>query len=145
MDIRSLMIGGFIPAILLGVVNVLMKLGVKEETSLTKYLMVSGVAIFIYGTIGNFINGGKSLGLASAGYAVAMGVVWATAILCIVYALSTLRMPVSVVIPLVNTNTLVTVILGAIIFSEWKDLDPVKLCVGTVLIVIGTSLVSASR
>ncbi len=39
-------------------------------------------------------------------------------------------------------NTLVAVLLALLIFSEWKDLNTVKLIAGSVLIVIGAIFVA---
>ena len=45
-------------------------------------------------------------------------------------------------VPLYNMNTLVAVILALIVFSEWQELQLVKLLLGTVLIVAGAIFVA---
>ena len=44
--------------------------------------------------------------------------------------------------PLYNMNTMVAVLIGLWAFSEWKELDMLRLLSGVVLIVIGGTLVS---
>jgi uncharacterized membrane protein len=49
---------------------------------------------------------------------------------------------VSQLAPLYNMNTLVVVLLGLLIFSEWKQVRPVPLLIGSLLIVLGAVFVA---
>lgn len=57
-------------------------------------------------------------------------------------AYSRFKMPVSKLVPLFNTNTLVAVVLGLLIFNEWKTINSPKLIIGAILVVIGGTLVT---
>jgi len=52
--------------------------------------------------------------------------------------------PISIIVPLFNMNSLVSVLLGLWIFAEWRDVNTVKLLAGTVLITAGGTLVATS-
>jgi transporter family protein len=144
MGLQSLIIGGIIPSILLGTGTVLMKLSLKNGISLSVYLMIVGFVVFFYGTVATYITGTKELSFQSSLYAICMGLSWATAIFCMSYGISVLKMPVSIIAPLTNSNALVAVVLSSIIFSEWQHLSLPKLIFGTVFIVVGATIVSTS-
>lgn len=106
--------------------------------------MIVGAVVFFYGTVANHLIGSKELNFQSSFYAICMGLSWATAIFCMSYGISVLKMPVSVIAPLTNSNALVAVILSSIIFSEWMHLSLPKLIIGTVFVVVGATIVSTS-
>ncbi|MSR89134.1 MAG: hypothetical protein EXS67_05730 [Candidatus Margulisbacteria bacterium] len=145
MDIKALLIGGIIPSIFFGIVAILVKLAMRAGISLPMYLVVVGAAVFTCGVLVTVGTGARDLNVVSAGYAIAMGIVWAAGIYCMSYGMSTLKLPVSVVAPLTNSNAIVAVLLSAVFFSEWKELNMTRVIVGTLLIVIGATVVSTSR
>jgi len=71
-----------------------------------------------------------------------MGLCWGVGVLLVSMAISRYDTKLSILAPLYNMNTLVTVIGALIIFSEWKDVNVVKLIIGALLIVAGGVLVS---
>lgn len=144
MQIRSILIGGLAPAILLGLSTVLMKLSMKTGIGLPVYIICVGSTITLYGIIAYFLSNTKDFVFSGATYAILMGIAWATSSLCMAYGVSTLKLPVAIVAPLSNSNAIVAVLLSAWIFAEWKDLDVTKVVVGTLLIVIGATVVSMS-
>lgn len=144
MNLQSLLIGGIIPSILLGAGTVLMKLSLKNGISLPLYLMIVGFVVLLYGTVAAYFAEVKELTFQSSVYAISMGLCWASAIFCMSYGISFLKIPVSIIAPLTNTNALVAVVLSSVIFSEWAYLNLPKVIIGTVLIVAGASIVSTS-
>ncbi|TGK91524.1 hypothetical protein EHQ30_15030 [Leptospira brenneri] len=144
MEFRTLLIGGVFPALLLGMGTVIMKLSLRAGISLPIYLVCVGFSIFCYGAFFAFQSGMKEVTLSGGFFAFLMGITWSTAIYCMSYGISVLKLPVSVIAPLTNSNAIIAVILGAIVFSEWKDLNFVKVLIGTFLIVIGGVVVSRS-
>lgn len=142
MELRTLLIGGIIPSVLLGSGTVLMKLSLRSGISLPVYLVVIGATVLSYGLMAVAITGAKSLTFTGGLFALGMGLAWSTAIFCMSYGISVLKLPVSVIAPLTNSNALVAVILSAIVFAEWKDLNFMKVLCGTILIVAGASIVS---
>ncbi|MCW7489885.1 hypothetical protein EHQ94_03700 [Leptospira meyeri] len=144
MELRTIIIGGVVPALLLGMGTVIMKLSLRAGISLPIYLVFVGFSIFCYGVVFAFQSGMKDVTLSGGLFAFLMGLSWSTAIYCMSYGISVLKLPVSVIAPLTNSNAIVAVIIGAIVFSEWKDLNFVKVLIGTVLIVVGGVVVSSS-
>jgi uncharacterized membrane protein len=73
---------------------------------------------------------------------IATGLVWSLGTGLVLLALGRFGASVSQLAPLYNTNTLVVVLLGMLIFSEWKQVHPVPLVIGAGLIVLGAALVA---
>jgi len=71
-----------------------------------------------------------------------MGIAWGAGVLLVALAINNYKAPLSVLAPLYNMNTLVTVLGALFIFSEWKDVNVIKLIIGSILIVGGGVLVS---
>ena len=140
------LIGGVIPSILLGVSTVLMKLSLKNGISLPHFMTVIGITITIFGCIAAAISSepAKTMSLGAGGYAILMGIAWAAATLSLSYGVAAFKLPVSVVAPLTNSNALVAVLMSCVIFSEWKNLEILKLAIGTLMIVGGATIVSLS-
>lgn len=144
MEGRTLFIGGILPAILLGTGTVLMKLSVRSGISLPIYLVIVGATVFGYGTVAAVMTHSKTVSASSGLFAFCMGLTWATAILCMSYGISILKLPVSVIAPLTNSNALVAVLLSALLFSELQNLSFPKVFAGTILIVVGAVVLSTS-
>lgn len=144
MELRTLLIGGIVPAILLGSGTVLMKLSLRSGISLPIYLVIVGVAVLSYGCIATCMTDSKLITPLGGLFALGMGLTWSTAIFCMSYGISVLKIPVSVIAPLTNSNALIAVALSAIVFAEWKDLSFAKVLCGTVLIVTGATVVSSA-
>jgi uncharacterized membrane protein len=144
MHFREILIGGILPSILLGAGTVLMKLSLKHGISLPVFLGITGASVLGYGSIATLLGDSKQVNLTSATYAVAMGITWSTAMFCMSYGVAVFKLPVSIVAPLSNSNALIAVLLGAFVFSEWKDLNIGKVILGTILIVAGATLVSSA-
>lgn len=141
-SIVGYLIGGIIPAILYGVYNVLQKASSQHKISPGIYLIVVGICAVTIGLLYCFIFKEFSLSPTSSLFASLNGIVWAVATCLIAIAYSRFKMPVSKLVPLFNTNTLVAVILGLLIFSEWKTINSPKLIIGALLVMIGGTLVT---
>jgi uncharacterized membrane protein len=144
MELRTLLIGGIFPSILLGSGTALMKMSLRSGISLPVYLMIVGGTVLAYGGAGAVLTSEKHLTPLGGAFAFGMGVTWATAILCMSYGISVLKLPVSVIAPLTNSNALVAVLLSSLVFAEWRELSLMKVLCGTVLIVTGATIVSTS-
>lgn len=104
-----------------------------------------GTTIAVVGWLASAVAGGVSGGGRAIGDAVAMGLTWPVAIACMSYGFGTLKLPVSIIAPLTNSNALIAVALGAFIFAECKDLDMGRVVIGTLFISVGAALVSLSK
>ena len=142
MNFKDILISGIIPAFLLGLGTVLMKLSLKNGISLPFFITIVGFTVFICGLIAIYLSKDYITSLSSINYAILMGISWSIAILCMSYSILKLNIPITIIDPITNSNVLVAVFLGAIIFSEFKYLEINKILVGTIFIIIGTVIIS---
>jgi transporter family protein len=145
MNALALGIGGIVPALLLGVGTVLMRCSIGNGASVATYVATVGTTIAVVGWLASAVAGGVTGGGRAIGAAVAMGLTWSVAIACMSYGFGTLKLPISIVAPLTNSNALIAVALGALLFAEYKDLDMGRVLIGTLLICAGATLVSLSK
>lgn len=134
------LLGGFIPAILYGIYNILQKASSQHKISPGMYLIVVGICAITIGLAYCIIFKEYTISPTSGLFATLNGVVWGVATCLIALAYSHYKMPVSKLVPIFNTNTLVAVILGLIIFSEWKTVSSPKVIIGAILVIIGGTL-----
>jgi len=145
MDIKAFIIGGLLPTIALGVSTVLMKMSMKAGASISVYLAEVGATVCGLGLAGLWLTG-QNLGTArSAAFSVAMGIAWSVAVCAMAYGVSNLKMPVSIIAPLTNSNALIAIILSAILFREWENLDMLRVVAGAILIIIGVSVLATAQ
>jgi transporter family protein len=78
-------------------------------------------------------------------WAACMGIAWSLAIACISYAMGTLKIPVSIIAPFTNSNCIVALVGGAVIFSEWHHINGPRALAGTLLVVAGASVVATAK
>ncbi len=140
----ALLLGGLMPAFIYGGSAIFQKLSTNLGISLAAYLVATGLGIVIVGVAYFFLEGSFSFSAKSGLYAAMFGVTWGVATGLVAYTLLNFEIPISQLVPLYNMNTLVAVLLALVIFSEWKDLQTVKLLSGSVLIVAGAVLVANS-
>ncbi len=138
-------IGGIIPAVFLGLGTVLMRASIGAGTTIPMYLAVVGTTIAAIGWGAVLVGPGGAVATKASLYAGLMGLTWSIAIACIAYGFGVLKLPVSVVAPMTNSNALVAVLVGAIVFSEWKSLDMAGVTTGAVLICAGATIVSLAK
>lgn len=127
----GLIIGGLIPAVLFGVGALFQKRSNDIGIGQSDYLLCFSVGIILAALASVFLFG-KTPFSYRAGF------------VCIALGLTVYQESVSKLIPLVNMSTLVTVVLGLFVFSEYTKLNVPSLGVGVCLIVAGGWLVSLS-
>ena len=138
----GILVGGIIPALLFGVSGICQKLSNQHGISTGAYVVSVGTGVILVGVVLCLFNTSQSANIKSIVPAVTMGICWGIGVLLVTMAITKYGTKLSVLAPLYNMNTLVTVIGALILFSEWKDLNVVKLMIGAVLIVAGGVLVS---
>lgn len=144
-----LLIAGVLPAFLYGVSALFQKFSTNTGISLMPYLIAVGVGVALAGVlIGLFsIQGGwQAVNYSLKGflYANLFGLLWGLASGLVAFGLIHYRVPISQLVPLYNMNTLVAVLLALLVFSEWRDLQAIKLIGGAVLVVLGGILVATA-
>jgi len=133
----AITLGGLLPAIMLGIAGIFQKFSTNGGIGTGPFLIGVGVITVIVGGVFLVIEKQVVVTGQSAAFTVLYGLMWATATGFIALALGRYNGQISQLVPLYNMNTLVAVVLGLLIFAEWRHVDPVKLLVAAVLIVAG--------
>jgi uncharacterized membrane protein len=145
MNAKSLLIGGLLPTLLLGLGTVLMKLSMREGSSVPNYLVQVGGTVLCVGLVSTLVGGGWVSSPRAQMFAVLMGLAWASAIGSMAYAISTLGVPVSIIAPLTNSNALVALAISALVFRELATLDGPRVLAGALMIVVGAGVVATAK
>lgn len=125
--------------------TVLMKLSMREGSSVPNYLVQVGGAVLCVGLL-TTVQGGVWVSSPRAQvFAVRMGLAWASAIGFMAYAISTLGVPVSIIAQLTNSNALVAPSISAPVFREWTIMDGPRVLAGALLIVLGAVVVATAK
>ena len=140
----TIIVGGILPALFFGISSVFSKASTESGISLGFYILCAGGAAAVTGVVFCFFDNNMLITLRSSAFAALAGIAWAVAAGLVAVALIHYDAAISKLVPLYNMNTLVAVLIGLIVFSEWKDINVPKLFIGSLLIIIGGSLVSAS-
>jgi transporter family protein len=138
----GIIIGGILPALIFGMTNAMVKASTEKGISIPLYIICTGGATLLVGLIMLFVMRDMKITMASGGYAFGAGALWALAISGVMIALQNYNASISVLAPLYNTNTLITVALGLWLFSEWQVVKVPQLLLGSLLIVIGGVVVA---
>jgi len=133
----SLLIGGFLPAILFGVSAIFLKVVNRAGTGMGPFLMGIGLTIFIMGALFACWDRDLAVTNRSIMYLVAFGIMWSLSMASVAIAIKRYNGQISQLVPIYNMNTLVTVVIGLIALAEWRNVHPVKLLVASVLICVG--------
>ena len=139
----SLLIGGVLPAILLGLSGTCQKLSTTAGIGTGPLMIVIGLTSTIIGVI-FCADGDWTWTRGGTLYACLFGVCWATGTGCIGIALKKFGGQISQLVPLYNMNTLVAVLIGLVAFAEWRTVHPWRILFAAVLIVAGGILASKS-
>jgi glucose uptake protein GlcU len=139
----SLLIGGVLPAICLGLSGACQKLSSAGGIGTGPFLIVTGLTSTVVGII-FCADGDSSWTRKGILFASAFGLFWATGTGCIGLALKKYGAQISQLVPLYNMNTLVAVFIGLVAFAEWRTVQPLRISLAAILIVAGGILASKS-
>ncbi|YAI82630.1 MAG: hypothetical protein ACQJCO_03425 [cyanobacterium endosymbiont of Rhopalodia sterrenbergii] len=141
----ALILGGVLPAFMFGFSNVLTKVSNSSGISTSAYVTIVGIAVTLVGIISGFTGEQHfTVNFQSILSALCVGVTWALGQLMIAMALQRFSVPLSVISPIFNSNTLVAVFIALIVFNEWTQVSMGWLCAGAFLTTIGSILVARS-
>jgi uncharacterized membrane protein len=143
-EIKTLLIGGVLPAILYGVTGVFQKLSARAEGGPAMYLICLGAGTVLVGVVLQFLLPEQSLSFRPISFALAAGLSFSLGAGLISLALLNYQAAISQLSPLYNMNVLVTVVVGLALFAEYQNIDILRLVGGTVLIIAGGLLVASS-
>lgn len=133
----AILLGGVLPALLLGLTGIFQKLSTNARIGTGPFLIGVGITTAVVGGAFMLLERDVTVSQKSALYTILFGLVWAIAIGCIAIALRRFDGQISQLVPLYNMNTLVAVLIGLVVLAEWRTVDPRKLAVAAVLIVAG--------
>lgn len=139
----GLLVGGLVPAFGYAIFAIGTKLAGQAGLGAGPLLVLVGAACAIAGA-GFWAVLPAAIDLRSASWGLMAGFAWAIGTGFVSLALANWNVPISKLNPIYNTNTLITVLLGLVLFAEWKEANPLPLIGGAALILIGSLLVSAS-
>ena len=140
----GLIIGGLAPALIWAVGNIFQKLSNKSGLNLKAYLLFISMGVLFSSLLSLFFIHDKAFSLKGALFAFLQGICFSCGILLFALGIIKFKIPLSQLSPLAATITLFTVILALIIFREYKEVNTIKLIIGTVLIVAGSIVVGSS-
>ena len=140
----GILIGGLIPALCFGIANFLLKAGQNAGVGVGYFLFSSLFGMFFVGILFHFLLPGDSVPLKFGMFGFLWGVFGGMGAGLVIFAIHQYGTPIGVLAPLFNMNTLITVLLALWVFAEWKDVKVPQLLLGSVLIVIGGTLVARS-
>jgi uncharacterized membrane protein len=130
----SLLIGGFMPAVLFGVVAVFQKVINKETIGMGPYLMGIGATIFAFGALYSIWDRDFASTPRAAFFVVLFGILWSAAMVCVAIALKRYNGQIGQLVSIYNMNTLITVVIGLLFMSEWRNVNSGRLLLAAVLI-----------
>lgn len=140
----ALLLGGVVPAFLFGISGVLQKTSNRAGIGTGPYLIFAGLAVLITGVIFAAVQQDLTLNRASALQTCLFGGLWALGSAAIACSLGRYGGQISQLVPLYNMNTLVAVVVGLVMLSEWRTVDLTRLGMATVLTIAGGVLAATS-
>jgi drug/metabolite transporter (DMT)-like permease len=140
----GMILGGIIPAIIFGLGGIFVKASNQQGISFNYFTLLSGIGVIVISILSFIVFEEKSINIKSGLNAFLVGSTWACGVLLVAMALTKYDTPMSIISPLNGTACLFTVLLALFIFSEWKEINAIRLFIGTVLIIAGVMLVSTS-
>ena len=139
---QALLIGGLVPAMVLGVTGPLMKNAMRGGLGTGEFLVVFGVTLVGVGLACRPWRNGRMIPRAAVMTGVVTGVMWTLGTALTLVALGRLGASISQITPLFNMNTLVVVLLGLWLFKEHRLVRPAPLVIGAALVILGAVLVA---
>lgn len=138
----GLLVGGLIPAFVFGVGALFQKYSNDIGIGQVNYLFCFSAGICICALIAESLFNSRLFSIRAGLFAAGHGLFFGIGFVCLALGITYYREPISKLVPLVNMSTLVTVIFGLLIFSEYTRLNTGYLLLGSILIVLGGILVS---
>lgn len=139
----AILAGGLLPALGLGVAGLFQKLS-SQSMGTGVFLIVTGIASCLIGSLFILVERDASFSGEGLRNAFLFGICWAVSSGMITFTLRHLGGSISQLVPIYNTNTLVAVLAGLILLGEWKSVDPLRITLASLFIIIGGVLATRS-
>lgn len=132
---------GLLAALFLGIYNFLYGF-LNKNLGVSSILIGIGIGIVLFGfSIGIFTKGYSLIFSKYWLFSIFIGIILSLGIFFVVKSFSDPRVKISLLVPLINTNTLVSVLLGLIVLREYQSVSLVKVVIGTALILLGAIVI----
>jgi uncharacterized membrane protein len=138
----AIVLGGLVPAVLFGVSGLFQKLNAKAGTGTGPFLIGVGVTVVLVGALFCLLERDLTVNGRGILATVLYGAVWAVGTGTIALAIRRYNGQISQLVPLYNMNTLVAVLIGLVVFAEWKTVNPLRILISSALIIAGGILAS---
>ncbi len=146
MEAKGLLVGGLLPALMYGLAGLLQKASTRTGAGLGPYLLCIGLGVLVIGGLLTLTADAPARMISVKGALLSggVGLAWALGTGLVAVGLSHYAAPLAKIVPLYNLNTLIVVVLALIVFAESRDVAVTRLLLGSLLIVVGGSLVANS-
>ncbi len=138
----GLIVGGLLPAIFFGVSAIFVKTSNQFGIGIGPYLIALGFGVVVVGFLFFLFSPDRTFSVQSGSHAFYVGLIWGIGAGLLALGVARFNAPLGKLVPLYNMNTLISVLLALWIFAEWKQIKVPQLLIGSVLIVIGGTLVT---
>lgn len=140
----GIIIGGLAPALLFGVFAILTKASTQYNLGSSFFIIIVGIACIVLGlgSVPIFADNLGKLSLMGVLLAGLGGLAWGLGMLLVNVAIAKFDTPISLLAPIYNMNTLVSILLGLWIFAEWRHVSMPTLMLGSFLITLGGVILS---
>lgn len=142
----GLLIGGLCPALFFALTGVFARLSGQGPVTIGGYVLAAGVGVVLIGIAAciiepRFVPVSTTSSSKSLLFACFAGITWGLGTCLLIFAIAKYGVPLSQLAPLYNTNTLIAVFFGLLLFREWQLVSTPKILLAAVLIMLGDYLV----
>ncbi|MGM0443197.1 MAG: hypothetical protein ACQEQV_03325 [Fibrobacterota bacterium] len=143
---KGVLIGGILPAVLIGTALTLLKLFIRLGVSPAQGMLCISAGVALTGATALVLTpqGNTFASLPASGIAAAVGagLFWSAGTYFMSFAVAKYDLPMSVSASLAAANALIAVLLSLLLFQEGANLSLLKLMTGALLIVSGSILIT---
>ena len=139
-----IVIGGLVPAFAFGIAAIFQKGAMLNGIGPGTYMVYDGLVLAACGLLLRAFLGEGAWTPPGLPLALLGGLCFAIATGALSFALQRMGAPISLLAPVTVISTLVTVVLGLLVFREHEGMDVVRLLGGALLVVAGAALVAGS-
>lgn len=133
----GLIVGGLLPALLLGFAGVFQKLATNHPLGTGPFLMLTGLTTCLIGGLYSLLDRDWEISRNGALMTFVFSLFWSTSTGLILIAMRKFGASISQLAPLYNLNTLVAVLAGLLLLAEWRSVHPTRILLASVLIICG--------
>jgi len=144
MKYLGLIVGGVLPALLLGFAGIFQKLATNYSMGTGPFLMVTGLITCLVGGMYTLLERDFNMGRNGTIMTISFGLLWSMSTGLILVAMRKFGSPISQLAPLYNMNTLVAVIIGLALLAEWRTVHPARILLAATFIIAGGLLAAKS-